>query len=145
MTQTKPQRKEPGVCRSPRSGAIPKNPKKWKPGESGNPAGSTTRKRMQAAFDEVIESVDVRVGVEAAWRVACDDSNPLHLQALKWLFDRGVGPVTESAATKVEIVTVLRFEERKGDDVELAPQRITAATAARLLEAPAEEVEIDVE
>lgn len=117
-------------------------------GESGNPAGGSAKARMQRALARVVEEADGAGQLETVFRsmlgIASDQGHPLCVSATKLLADRTMGPVVDASAVKIEVVTVLRFEDRKGVDEQPVPQRITAAGVAARLQMPeGDSIEVD--
>lgn len=96
---------------SPRNGnRLPLSRK----GETSNPAGSSAKQRMKAAFEAVLAEMDPKDVVRCAMRIGSNEESPLAITAAKWLWDRGVGPVAEVAEGKLTVTTRIELADRDG-------------------------------
>jgi hypothetical protein len=103
---------------------------KWKPGQSGNPAGRPRgasvvehlKQLLNVPEDKPLESGDARKIARALLQVALDPDHPKWDKAVDKVLDRIDGPLRQEIAAIIEAPKVISLEDRpeEGSD---APER----------------------
>lgn len=139
--QTKP-KGERKQCISPRSGAIAKG-REWKPGESGNPAGSSAKQRMRAAFEKLVTDDLAEGHVKTLMQVARDPEHPQYAQAVGRL--HSVLGLSESETQNLVVRTELALEDRRdGEKPKVLIKHVSQAQRPQAKAGPDAELEIEV-
>lgn len=127
---------------SPLTGAPVPAAQTWKPGQSGNPAGSSAKARARAALERLFDERAAGDHFEKLLKVASDPDHPHYAQVVSKL--HAVLGLTETQAQQIVLSTKLELEDRR-DGAEPARVMISqqSQSQARAIDGEGASVEVE--